>query len=130
MGCPTEPIRMTEAIDKTRILRQLQRIRVLRWLAYGGFFSAFVGPGLLYLALPESWQPVKQWLISGWVIAGFLGSWLGFYVDGLRCPRCGECVFLSPKGNMWDKNPFSSRCRHCGLKLDGSNLPDTPPPAH
>ena len=116
--------------DKASILRQLQRIRVLRWLAYGGFFSAFVGPGLLYLVLPESWQPVKQWLMSGWAIAGFLGFVLGFYVDGLRCPSCHECVFFTSNGNMWDKNPFSSSCRHCGLKLDGSNLPDTPPPAH
>jgi hypothetical protein len=106
---------------KAEIFASLRTTRILRWAAYGGVSSIFVA-ALLRLLAPEGMNTALDVLTEiSWPIA-ILGFFLGFFVDARRCPLCEKRLFFWLGGAKWVKNPFSSECMNCGLRLDGSNL--------
>src|SRR5579859_1617006 len=62
-------------------------------------------------------QPNKTYssllmIIWGISVCSFL-YWWGSWVY-LRCPRCKKLAYIT----FWSNWPFSTKCRHCGLKID------------
>lgn len=106
---------------KDEIFDSLKLTRILRWVAYGGFFSIFVVVPLRLLVSDRVNGSLEILSQISWVIA-FVGFFLQFVVDARRCPLCGKRLFIWRGGAKWFKNPFSSKCLNCGLRLDGSNL--------
>jgi hypothetical protein len=84
-------------------------------------FPAAVMLGLAILFLFPSLQ--AQWMSVLWGLGW--GGWLfmlvgSAYLSIVPCPRCGKPFHRSVDGVSW--NHFASKCRNCGVQLDGRNL--------
>lgn len=107
------------------IRKSLRNLRILKWMAFGPI-GVMAIVGLVLFAGPEEWRaalkPIMLFLIACTVVAMFLGMRIRSY----KCPRCGNSYHQAmAKGGLFSLpvfNDFATKCMHCGLKLDGSNV--------
>jgi hypothetical protein len=101
-------------------LRDLQRFRRFRW---GLILGPFVATAVMSIELRSSADVILQACRDSAVLITFasaLFSLLGYPA----CPRCGR----SFEAKHWGRNsvhtafnPFTRRCRRCGLRLDAES---------
>jgi len=101
----------------------LKRIRILRMLSHGPILllliiavPLFLGPEQLHDKLLPIWEGAFYLMIGGF--------FLGAFLRGLNCPRCGNRyhlkMTLGNKSRLY--NEFTKKCVYCGLRLDGKEI--------
>lgn len=99
-------------------------VRRLRRFAWAQHALATGAIGLAALAGLGALVPRRTWMVDALLIAGAFACITSLALGLLalafftRCPRCRLPFFSTG----WWRNLATSRCLHCGLRVDGSNL--------
>jgi hypothetical protein len=104
-------------IDPIKLEHGIKKIRSIRVIVFGMFIGALP----LWFCLLILTDLTKLHLMYLLIPYGLILLLFGFYMGMVRCPCCNEYFFWNLTRNY--RNPFTTRCLTCGLRLNDTQCP-------